>query len=114
MSWFRSEPKPATVDDLYNAYAAVLEAGPKLGGTVHSLDELPAEKDLIKAVLLAKAYEFGPQADETLKAGYVILANFQAEAAEPAEKHFEIAGEMTTLAEEWVRRVVYGKDDINA
>ncbi|MFM5954976.1 MAG: hypothetical protein ACKOPE_11850 [Novosphingobium sp.] len=114
MSWFSRKAEVPTVDSLYDAFAAVLDAGPKHGGTIHHIDELPGDKALMKAVLLAKAYEYGPQADEILSAGFVMLAQFQADTREPAERHLEIASEMQNLLEEWRERVKYPAGDENA
>jgi hypothetical protein len=89
--------------NLVDRYARVLERGPK-AGTLHPLIDLPAEKPLMKAALVARAYELGPESGPVLGAAFVALANFQTDTREPASKHFEVAAEMTVLAMEWDAR----------
>jgi hypothetical protein len=96
--------KQVTCNELIDRYANVLERGPKGSGTLHSIADLPAEKPLMKAALIARAYELGPGSIETLQAAFLSLAHFQVDTAEPPRKHFEIAAEMTVLAMEWAAR----------
>ena len=97
-------PKQVTCGDLIDRYAVVLERGPRGHGTLHPVSDLPAEKPLMKAALIAQAYQLGAGSLDTLKAAFVSLANFQADTSEPANKHSEIAAEMTVLAKEWAAR----------
>ena len=113
MNWFRTKTK-VTLDSLFDDYAAVLARGPRRGGTVHSVDELPADKGLMKAVLLGKAFELGAQSNEILEAGFISLANFQVDDSEPAERHLQIAAEMSALALEWKSRVRFKSEETHA
>jgi hypothetical protein len=97
-------PKQVTCNELIDRYANILERGPKGSGTLHPIADLPAEKPLMKAALISRAYELGTGSLETLQAAFVSLANFQSEIAEPMNKHCDIAAEMTVLAMEWASR----------
>ena len=105
MSFFARAPARPTVEGIFDSYAKVLEKGPRGSATVFALDELPADKSLVKAVLLQKAFEIGVVANEVCRAGFAQLAAFRAQPDGRPETHVEIAAEMTLLIAEWDSRV---------
>ena len=91
-------------EELVAEYCDVLERGPTASMTVHSLDELPADKPLMKTALVQEAYRLGPDSLPIVEAAFVQLASFQEKTQETPRKHIEIAAEMTVLRLEWAAR----------
>jgi hypothetical protein len=114
MSWFASKSPQTTLDSIFDRFIAILDKGTPRSATIYDIGDLPADKELMKAILLSKAYMLGPAADEILKAGFVFLASFQSDCRETPEKHMQIAGEMMLLQIEWHRRVVYQSETEDA
>ncbi|QLC24380.1 hypothetical protein HFP57_04615 [Parasphingopyxis algicola] len=113
MSLFKREPKTVEIDGLYGQYANVLERGPKAGGTIFHINELPASKRLLKAVLLQRAYEEGEVSENAMGVGFVHLGAFQEETNELTGQK-NVSAEMEALLIEWKERVRFPVSETNA